>query len=72
MQTRRESTGLNEKGSFDSPAPNCEPRPLIIGVDPRYFRPTEVKTLLGNRSEARHKLGWTPKIRCDESVAKMV
>lgn len=45
---------------------------VIVKVDPRYFRPTEVDTLLGDPTKAREKLGWTPKIRFDELVAEMV
>jgi GDPmannose 4,6-dehydratase len=44
----------------------------IVQVDPRYFRPTEVETLLGDARKAREKLGWTPKITFDELVAEMV
>ena len=44
----------------------------IISVDPRYFRPTEVDSLLGNSSLARQKLGWTPKISFKELVTEMV
>jgi GDPmannose 4,6-dehydratase len=44
----------------------------IVKVDPRYFRPTEVETLLGDPSHAKQKLGWTPKIGFDELVAEMV
>jgi GDPmannose 4,6-dehydratase len=44
----------------------------IVAVDPRYFRPTEVETLLGDASKARKKLGWTPKIRFHELVAEMM
>ena len=44
----------------------------IVAVDPRYFRPTEVETLLGDPSKAKTKLGWTPKITFDELVAEMV
>jgi len=44
----------------------------IVAVDPRYFRPTEVETLLGDPSKAKNKLGWTPKISFDELVAEMV
>ncbi len=45
---------------------------VIVKVDPRYFRPTEVDTLLGDPTKAREKLGWTPKTRFDELVAEMV
>jgi GDPmannose 4,6-dehydratase len=41
-------------------------------VDPRYFRPTEVETLLGDASKAKAKLGWTPRVTFDELVAEMV
>jgi GDPmannose 4,6-dehydratase len=44
----------------------------IVRVDPRYFRPAEVETLLGDASQAREKLGWTPKIGFTEMVAEMV
>ena len=44
----------------------------IVAVDPRYFRPTEVETLLGDATKAREKLGWQPKISFDELVAEMV
>ena len=44
----------------------------VVMVDPRYFRPTEVETLLGDASKARKKLGWTPKISFEELVAEMV
>jgi GDPmannose 4,6-dehydratase len=57
--------GLDEKG-YDE-AGKC-----IISVDPRYFRPTEVETLLGNASKAKDKLNWTPKITFSELVKEMV
>ncbi|MDP1534909.1 MAG: GDP-mannose 4,6-dehydratase, partial [Rubrivivax sp.] len=44
----------------------------IVAVDPRYFRPTEVETLLGDPSKAKNTLGWTPKISFDELVSEMV
>jgi GDPmannose 4,6-dehydratase len=44
----------------------------IVKVDPRYFRPTEVETLLGDASKARDKLGWTPQTSFAELVAEMV
>jgi GDPmannose 4,6-dehydratase len=43
-----------------------------VAVDPRYFRPTEVETLLGDPSKARTKLGWTPRISFNELVAEMM
>jgi GDPmannose 4,6-dehydratase len=62
---RWDGEGLNEKG-YDA-AGQC-----IVSVDPRYFRPTEVETLLGDASKARDKLGWQPKISFNELVAEMV
>jgi GDPmannose 4,6-dehydratase len=56
--------GVNEKGYA---AGKC-----IVAVDPRYFRPTEVETLLGDAGKARRKLGWTPKVRFPELVAEMM
>ena len=44
----------------------------IISVDPRYFRPTEVETLLGDPTKAKEKLGWVPKITFQELVSEMV
>ena len=60
-----EGEGINEKG-FDQDG-KC-----IVQVDPRYFRPTEVETLLGDPSKAKEKLGWSPKITFDELVSEMV
>jgi GDPmannose 4,6-dehydratase len=45
---------------------------VIVRVDPRYFRPTEVETLLGDPSKARDKLGWTPTTTLQQLVAEMV
>ncbi len=44
----------------------------LFAVDPRYFRPTEVETLLGDPSKARRELGWTPRITFEELVKEMV
>ena len=44
----------------------------IVAVDPRYFRPAEVDTLLGDPSKARSKLGWEPRISFEDLVAEMV
>jgi len=57
-------SGINEVGVFN----NKE----IIRVDPRYFRPCEVETLLGDSSKARQKLGWVPQTSFDELVKEMV
>jgi len=65
MEIRWEGTGVEEKG-YDAHG-KC-----IVAVDPRYFRPTEVETLLGDPSKAKAKLGWTPKTTFDELVAEMV
>jgi len=43
-----------------------------VAVDPRYFRPTEVETLLGDAGKARGKLGWVPRITFEELVTEMV
>ncbi len=45
---------------------------VVVAVDPRYFRPTEVETLLGDASKAERELGWTPKISFDDLVKEMV
>ena len=50
----------------------CKPGDVIVKVDPRYYRPTEVETLLGDPSKAKAKLGWAPKITLDEMVREMV
>ena len=50
----------------------CKVGDVIVRVDPRYYRPTEVETLLGDPTKAREKLGWTPKISLPELVREMV
>ena len=65
MKIRWNGEGVNEKG-FDDKG-KC-----IVAVDPRYFRPTEVETLLGDPSKAKEILGWVPKITFSELVAEMV
>jgi len=51
---------------------NLAANDVIVRVDPRYFRPTEVETLLGDPSKAREQLGWEPKISFEEMVQEMV
>jgi len=50
----------------------CAVGDVVVRVDPRYFRPTEVETLLGDASKAKAKLGWAPKITVPELVREMV
>lgn len=50
----------------------CKVGDVIVKVDPRYYRPTEVETLLGDPTKAKEKLGWTPKTTLRELVAEMV
>lgn len=50
----------------------CKVGDVIVRVDPRYYRPTEVETLLGDPAKAKEKLGWTPKITLHELVREMV
>jgi GDPmannose 4,6-dehydratase len=50
----------------------CRPGDVIVRVDPRYYRPTEVETLLGDPDKAHRKLGWKPKITLRELVKEMV
>ena len=45
---------------------------IVIRIDEKYFRPTEVQTLLGDPSLAKNKLGWVPKTTLEEMVAEMV
>ena len=58
--------GADEKG-YNKITGEC-----MVEVDRRYFRPTEVETLLGDPTKAKEKLGWVPKITLDEMVAEMV
>lgn len=53
-------------------APGCKIGDTVVRIDPRYFRPSEVETLLGDPSKAREKLGWIPKTTTEELVAEMV
>ena len=66
---------LRRRGSHappDHPLSRRSEGGCIVGVDPRYFRATEIETLLGDSSKAKEKLGWMPKISFDELVAEMV
>lgn len=65
LKIRWEGHGVEEKG-YD------ERGKCVVMVDPRYFRPTEVESLLGDASKAKEKLGWVPRITFDELVREMV
>ena len=53
-------------------APALKVGDVIVRIDPRYFRPAEVETLLGDPTKAKEKLGWTPEITVQEMCAEMV
>jgi GDPmannose 4,6-dehydratase len=72
---RFEGTGEAEVGvvaALQGDRAKCKVGDVIVKVDPRYYRPTEVETLLGDPSKARLKLGWTPRITLPELVREMV
>ena len=72
MSIRWEGQGVDEKGYWENHSPLTGSPSPIVAVDPRYFRPSEVETLLGDPAKAKAKLGWTPRISFDELVAEMV
>jgi len=71
-----EGHGVDETATVLSVAGNKAPAvkvgDVIVRIDPRYFRPTEVETLLGDPSKAKQKLGWVPEITVQEMCAEMV
>ncbi len=73
---RFEGKGVDEKATVISiqgdMAPGLKVGDVVVQIDPRYFRPTEVETLLGDPSKAKQKLGWTPEITVQEMCAEMV
>jgi len=87
MVLRWDGAGLDQKGivkSIDhsvaktqsavikSESPSVNEGDVIVSIDPRYFRPTEVDALLGDPAKAKQKLGWTPKVSFDQLIAEMV
>ena len=76
LSLRFEGQGVDEIAVVDSitgnNAPGLKVGDVIVKIDPRYFRPTEVETLLGDPSKAKAKLGWTPEITVQEMCAEMV
>jgi len=87
MVLRWDGAGLDQKGivkSIDhsvaktqsavikSESPSVNEGDVVVSIDPRYFRPTEVDALLGDPAKAKQKLGWTPKVSFDQLIAEMV
>ncbi len=68
--------GVDETGTVVSvhgdKAPAVKPGDILVRIDPRYFRPSEVETLLGDPTKAKEKLGWVPEITVQEMCAEMV
>ena len=73
---RWEGSGVDEKGIVSAitgdKASGLTIGQTIVTIDPRYFRPAEVETLLGDPSKAKAKLGWTPQITLQEMITEMV
>jgi len=73
---RFEGSGVDEVGIVEAiegdNAPGLKVGDTIVRVDPRYFRPAEVETLLGDPAKAKEKLGWVPEISVQEMCAEMV
>jgi len=73
---RFEGKGIDEHAVVESitgdKAPELKVGDVIVKIDPRYFRPTEVETLLGDPTKAKEKLGWVPEITVQEMCAEMV
>lgn len=67
-------SGVEEHARLVEAGDECvaSPGDIIVRVDPRYFRPTEVETLLGDPSKAREKIGWSPRTSFNELVKEMV
>jgi GDPmannose 4,6-dehydratase len=66
MELRWEGNGADEKGI------DRKTGKVVVDVDARYYRPTEVELLIGDPAKAKEKLGWTPKVKFEELVRIMV
>jgi GDPmannose 4,6-dehydratase len=66
IKVRWAGEGVEERG-YDAETGQC-----IVAIDPRYFRPAEVETLLGDASKAKRQLGWSPKTPFRELVSEMM
>ena len=76
VDIRWEGEGVEEKGYVATiegdKAPGLTVGQNIVAIDPRYFRPAEVETLLGDPTKAKEKLGWVPQITVQEMIGEMV
>jgi len=75
MTLRWQGSGVDEVAIWTNPPASAGAAPderVVVRIDPRYFRPTEVETLVGDPSKAKQKLGWTPEITAREMCAEMV
>jgi GDPmannose 4,6-dehydratase len=76
IELKFEGHGVEEHalvtGITSDNAPGLKMGDVIVKVDPHYFRPTEVETLLGDPSKAKQKLGWVPEITLDQMIQEMV
>lgn len=79
IKIKWQGEGVEETGSVDASSPILsteqsilKANDIIFRIDPRYFRPTEVETLLGDPSKAKEKLGWIPEITVQEMCKEMV
>lgn len=73
---RFEGSGVDEQGIvaavFGDKSPAVNVGDVLVKIDPRYFRPAEVETLLGDPTKAKEKLGWIPEITLDQMIEEMV
>jgi GDPmannose 4,6-dehydratase len=68
-----DSPAIHWKGSgLEEIGTRADSGAVVVRIDPRYFRPAEVETLLGDPSKAHEKLGWTPTTTLEELVAEMI
>jgi len=74
MTLRWEGHGVDETAIIVNPGPqsNVTEGQVIVRVDPRYFRPTDIDSMVGDAGKAREKLGWQPKVSFEELVREMV
>ena len=76
LTLRFEGSGVDERGIVSAiqgdKAPSVRVGDTVVSIDPEYFRPAEVETLLGDPTKAREQLGWTPEISAREMCAEMV